>query len=65
MRIDVGSGSRSASNNLLEEVRHVQKAIRLAIVFDTTPEGWMAQQAQHDLCKASKKRKALEKNVRA
>ena len=41
-----------------------EMAIRLAIAFDTTPESWMAQQAQYDLWKASKKRKALEKKVK-
>jgi plasmid maintenance system antidote protein VapI len=40
-------------------------AIRLAIAFDTTPESWMAQQAQYDLWKANKKRKALEKKVKS
>ena len=40
-------------------------AIRLAIAFDTTPESWMAQQAQYDLWKAGKKRKALEKKVKS
>jgi addiction module HigA family antidote len=39
-------------------------AIRLAIAFDTTPESWMAQQAQYDLWRANKKRKALEKKVK-
>ena len=41
-----------------------EMAIRLAIAFDTTPESWMAQQAQYDLWKASKKRKALEKKIK-
>ena len=41
-----------------------EMAIRLAIAFDTTPESWMAQQAQYDLWKAGKKRKALEKKVK-
>jgi addiction module HigA family antidote len=39
-------------------------AIRLSIAFDTTPESWMAQQAQYDLWKANKKRKALEKKIK-
>ena len=42
-----------------------EMAIRLAIAFDTTPESWMAQQAQYDLWKAGKKRKALEKKVKS
>ncbi|HVN83765.1 MAG TPA: HigA family addiction module antitoxin [Candidatus Binatia bacterium] len=42
-----------------------EMAIRLAIAFDTTPESWMNQQAQYDLWKASKRRKALEKKVKA
>jgi addiction module HigA family antidote len=42
-----------------------EMAIRLAIAFDTTPESWMNQQTQHDLWKASKRRKALEKKVKA
>jgi addiction module HigA family antidote len=42
-----------------------EMAIRLAIAFETTPESWMAQQAQYDLWKASKKRKALEKKVKS
>jgi addiction module HigA family antidote len=42
-----------------------EMAIRLAIAFKTTPESWMAQQAQYDLWKASKKRKALEKKVKS
>ncbi len=41
-----------------------EMAIRLAIAFDTTPESWMNQQAQYDLWKASKKRKALERKIR-
>ena len=41
-----------------------EMAIRLAIAFDTTPEGWMNQQTQYDLWKAGKKRKALEKKIR-
>ena len=39
-------------------------AIRLSIAFDTTPESWMAQQAQYDLWRANKKRKALEKKIK-
>ena len=39
-------------------------AIRLSIAFDTTPESWMAQQAQYDLWRANKKRKALEKEIK-
>ena len=42
-----------------------EMAIRLAIAFGTTAESWMAQQAQYDLWKASKKRKALEKTVKS
>lgn len=42
-----------------------EMAIRLEIAFDTTPESWMAQQAQYDLWKASKKRKALEKKIKS
>lgn len=42
-----------------------EMAIRLAIAFDTTAESWMAQQAQYDLWKAGKKRKALEKKVKS
>lgn len=42
-----------------------EMAIRLAIAFDTTPQSWMAQQAQYDLWKANKKRKALEKKVKS
>ena len=41
-----------------------EMAIRLAIAFDTTPESWMAQQAQYDLWKARKKRKALERKIK-
>ena len=41
-----------------------EMAIRLAIAFDTTPESWMAQQAQYDLWKARKKRKALEGKIK-
>ncbi len=42
-----------------------EMAIRLAIAFNTTPESWLAQQAQYDLWKANKKRKALEKKVKS
>lgn len=42
-----------------------EMAIRLAIAFNTTPESWLAQQAQHDLWKANRKRKALEKKVKS
>ncbi len=42
-----------------------EMAIRLAIAFDTTPESWMNQQAQHDLWKAGKKRRALERKVKS
>ena len=42
-----------------------EMAIRLAIAFNITPESWMAQQAQYDLWKAGKKRKALEKKVKS
>ena len=42
-----------------------EMAIRLAIAFDTTPESWMAQQAQYDLWKVGKKRKELEKKVKS
>ena len=42
-----------------------EMAIRLAIAFGTTPESWMNQQAQYDLWKAGKKRKVLEKKVKA
>jgi addiction module HigA family antidote len=41
-----------------------EMAIRLAIAFNTTPESWLAQQAQYDLWRANKKRKALEKKVK-
>jgi addiction module HigA family antidote len=41
-----------------------EMAIRLAIAFDTTPESWLAQQAQYDLWKAGKKRKSLERMVK-
>jgi addiction module HigA family antidote len=41
-----------------------EMAIRLAIAFDTTPESWLAQQAQYDLWKAGKRRKALERAVK-
>jgi antitoxin HigA-1 len=42
-----------------------EMAIRLAIAFNTTPESWLAQQAQYDLWRANKKRKALEKKVKS
>lgn len=42
-----------------------EMAIRLAIAFDTTAESWMAQQMQHDLWKARKKRKTLERQVKS
>lgn len=42
-----------------------EMAIRLAIAFDTTAESWLAQQAQYDLWRANKKRKALEKKVKS
>ena len=41
-----------------------EMAIRLAIAFDTTPQSWMSQQAQYDLWKVGKKRKALQKKIR-
>lgn len=42
-----------------------EMAIRLSIAFDTTPESWLTQQAQYDLWKASKKRKTLERQIKA
>lgn len=42
-----------------------EMAIRLAIAFNTTAESWLAQQAQYDLWRANKKRKALEKKVKS
>ena len=42
-----------------------EMAIRLAIAFNTTPESWLSQQAQYDLWRANKKRKALEKKVKS
>lgn len=42
-----------------------EMAIRLAIAFNTTPESWLTQQAQYDLWRAGKKRKALEKKVKS
>jgi addiction module HigA family antidote len=40
-------------------------AIRLSIAFDTTPESWLTQQTQYDLWKARKRRKTLERQVKA
>jgi antitoxin HigA-1 len=42
-----------------------EMAIRLSIAFDTTPESWLTQQTQYDLWKASKKRKTLERQIKA
>lgn len=37
-----------------------EMAVRLSIAFDTTAESWLAQQAQHDLWQAEKKRDSLQ-----
>jgi antitoxin HigA-1 len=42
-----------------------EMALRLAIAFDTTPESWLAQQAQYDLWKVGKRRRILEKKVKS
>ena len=42
-----------------------EMAIRLAIAFKTTPESWLAQQAQYDLWRANKAAQALEKKVKS
>jgi addiction module HigA family antidote len=42
-----------------------EMAIRLSIAFDTTPESWLMQQTQYDLWKARKRRKTLERQVKA
>jgi plasmid maintenance system antidote protein VapI len=34
-------------------------AVRLSLAFDTTAESWLAQQLQHDLWRAEKKRASL------
>ena len=36
-----------------------EMALRLAIAFDTTPESWLAQQIQHDLWLAQRRRRKL------
>jgi len=42
-----------------------EMAIRLSIAFDTSPQSWMSQQAQHDLSKAEKKRRQLQRKVKS
>ena len=37
-----------------------EMAIRLSIAFDTSPESWLIQQAQYDLCIAKRKKKRLK-----
>lgn len=36
-----------------------EMAVRLSIAFDTTAESWLAQQLQHDLWQAERKRGSL------
>ncbi len=59
-------GSRKPLSEILNGRASIspEMSIRLAIAFATTPESWLNQQAQYDLWKASKRRKALEKKVK-
>jgi len=36
-----------------------EMAIRLSMAFNTTPESWLNQQLQYDLCRAERHRKKL------
>jgi len=37
-----------------------EMALRLSLAFDTTAESWLAQQIQHDLWQAEKRRDSLK-----
>lgn len=54
--------SRKALSELLNGHTGIspEMALRLSIAFDTTPESWLAQQAQYDLWEARQKRKDLK-----